>query len=544
MSKSRSFSIYLLKSGYDASNALKDDHSLEDRVDASDLPKGALLFVLDNRPREPWWKGYFGIKKSLLQVTKGALIFLPVRDRCFALSFGQAFHKLKDTSYEYDFGLRVTLNSVDPNRLKSTDVLEPGAARRQRTQVPVDSNLTYFDFDRDSTVLKSLTGKVKDEHVEFFKHATGASNLRISSAVIPQGLVSLCEKLLTLYQSDVYKKTFPEIQNITPIRDPVLVEKLNARLLEALRTKDEALALVVPDLINYQENVYASFAGAGESLVYDDVFLPHYYAYLESRNKEITDIDLNELRKHSLQLADEEGFPRERYSIYKSLICDTSIDGGLETYHLCEGNWYKVEDAYLEKLKAFLDPLCTNLNLPAYTHENEGDYNEAVANSDPSFLCLDKKNISLVGQAQVEPCDLYAVEDGCGVLYHVKVSTLSSQLSHLFNQGANAIELLRLESQARDKFRALVEEGVRDDVLDAFIEPLNDINFRVVFGIVTHKERLQKSRNLPLFSRISLMRNIRALQLMSVKAHYGFIEDQSPKGTGKKRRHKKAEVAE
>ncbi len=192
MSKSRSFSIYLLKQGFDASNALKDDHKLDDSVGATNLPNGASLFVLDNHPREPWWKGYFGVQKNLNQVTKGALIFLPVGQSCFALSFGYVYHNLKDESYEYDFGLRVTLNSVDPLKLKSTDILEPGAARRQRTQMPIDSDLTYFNFDRDSTILKSLTGKVKDEHKELFKHATGSSNLRISSTLSPDELTQLC----------------------------------------------------------------------------------------------------------------------------------------------------------------------------------------------------------------------------------------------------------------------------------------------------------------------------------------------------------------
>lgn len=263
MSKSRSFSIYLLKNGYDASNALKDDHALDDGGDASELPEGASLFVLDGPPREPWWKSYFGLATPLTQSIKGALAFLPANDRCFALSFGHVFHNLKEESYEYDFGLRVTLNSVDPTKLKSTDILEPAAARRQRTQVPIDSDLTYFDFDRNSAVLKSLTGKVKDEHKELFRHATGASNLHLSTAVAPNGLVPLCEKLLELYASNAYKTTFPDIQNITPIRDPVVIAELNAKLLQALRNKSADLYLTVPDLINYRDNMYAAFSGAG-----------------------------------------------------------------------------------------------------------------------------------------------------------------------------------------------------------------------------------------------------------------------------------------
>ena len=125
MNKSHSFSIYLLKQGYDASNALKEGHNLKNLVDASNLPLNASLFVLNNPSREPWWKGYFGINITLTQASQGALIFIPVGERCFGLSFGHVFHNLNESSYEYDFGLRVTLNSIDPNKLKSTDILEP-----------------------------------------------------------------------------------------------------------------------------------------------------------------------------------------------------------------------------------------------------------------------------------------------------------------------------------------------------------------------------------------------------------------------------------
>lgn len=538
MSKSRSFSIYLLKEGYDGSNTLKDDHLLDGAVDALALPKGASLFVLDSPPRAPWWKNYFDVRKTLNQASKGALIFLPVEKRCFALSFGHVSHNLKDVSYEYDFGLRVTLNSVDPKKLKSTDILEPGAARRRRTQVPVDSDLTYFDFDRDSTVLKSLTGKVKPEHEELIKHATGASSLRISSAVTADGLAGLCEKLLELYESEDYKTTFPDIQNIAPVRDPAIVEQLNGKLLEAFRAKSDALYLSVPDIVEYRDNAFASFSGAGQSLIYDDVFIDRYYEYLDSHDCVLNDINLEELKKHSLRLTDEEGSPRENYSILRSLIFDTSLDGRAETYHLADGNWYKVETDYIAKLKAFLDPFCAVSPLPAYMHDSEGNYNEAVAADDGVFLCLDKTNISPARQTQIEPCDLYSVVEDVGVFHHIKVSTLSAQLSHLFNQGTNAIELLKLERESIEKLKALIAERATEDNAAGFLQPIDDQKFGVVFGIVTHKDKIHKSKNLPLFSRISLMRNIKALQLMSVKASFGFIDDQSAKNAGKKKPRK------
>lgn len=544
MSKSRPFSIFLLKEGYDARNALRDGHALEVDVDASALPADASLFILDAPPKRPWWKDYFGVQKDLWQTGKGALVFLPVGARTFALSFGHVSHNLKDASYEYDFGLRVTLNCVDPKKLKNTDALEPGAARRQRTQVSVDSDLTYFDFDRDSKILKSLTGKAKAEHQALIKHATGASNLRINSPVPPAELTALCERLLELYADEGYRDTFPDIQNITPVRDPAIVEQLDEKLIEAFRTKSQDLYLAVPALIDYQDNVYARFSGVGPSLIYDDVFLARYYEYLESHDRNPADLGLEDLKKHALRLTNEDGDTRDSFSILRSLVFDTMLEDSEDSYHLIEGNWYRVAKSYVVKLAEFLDPLCVEMELPPYNESSEAAYNSSVAAGNAAYVCLDKSNISPPGETQVEPCDLYSVVDGCAFFYHVKVSTFSAQLSHLFNQGTNAIELLKLDDEAREKLRALIADKASADGVAALLAPIEGMKVKIVFAIVTHKDVNEKSGNLPLFSRVSLMRCLRALRLMSVPAFYGYVADQSPRTEGKKKKRKKAKSAD
>lgn len=541
MTKSRSFSIFLLKNGYGASNALKDGHALAADMAADELPAGATLFVMDAEPRPPWWKDYFGIKKNLRQATKGALVFLPVGGRTFAVSFGFVAHNLKDASYEYDFGLRVTLNCVDPHKLKNTDTLEPGAARRQKTQMSVESDLTYFDFDRDSKILKSLTGKAKAEYQSLMKHATGASNLRINSPVAAKKLPALCNKLQELYEDDAYRATFPDIQNITPVRDPAVIAQLNGRLLNAFHAKSSDLYLAVPAILDYGDNLYTMFGGAGASLIYDDVFVGRYYEYLSSRGVDQADLTIDDLKTHTLKVADENGDPRSSYSIFRSLIFDTSLVDNGDAYHLVEGDWYRVAKSYVERLATFLDPLCTAVTLPSYNHDAEGAYNEAVAAGDASVLCLDKTNISPAGQSQVEPCDLYTVKDGHAILHHVKVSTFSANLSHLFNQGTNAIELLKIDDEVRTKLRTLVAQKAADGARTAFTAPIDAGNFRVLFAIVTHKDTALRSENLPLFSRISLMRNLKALRRMNVAGSFGFIPDITPKKEGKKKTRKPKE---
>ena len=120
MAKSRGFSIYLLKESFNAQNALKNDHNLElINEDDADLPTGALMYIADRPASIPWWKNYWGLNKNLNQVQKGAIVFLPVESRWVVLTFGMTYHQLNENSYEYDFGLRTSLNALDPEKIKS-----------------------------------------------------------------------------------------------------------------------------------------------------------------------------------------------------------------------------------------------------------------------------------------------------------------------------------------------------------------------------------------------------------------------------------------
>lgn len=541
--KSRPFSIYLLKQGYDATNALKDDHELDAAVQADNLPPDASLFVLDSDPREPWWKKYFSVQKNLHQVTKGALVFLPVGNRCFALSFGHVFHNLKDIAYEYDFGLRVTLNSLDPKELKSADMVEPGAARRKRTQVPIATELTYLDFDSNSEIIKSLTGKVKKEYEPLFKNATGSSSLKVSLKLEPAEIAQVCETLLGLYESDAYKETFPNIQNIAPVKDPVIVAELDARLLTAFRNQDEDLFLSIPDIIDYRDNTCCVFTGGeGESEVYPDISLDQFYEYLGD-GFNFNAVSLEDLKNFRMVLTDIDGAKGKGFSIYRSLIFDAQLGGADVMYHLCEGDWYKVEKSYSDQLKSYLDGKCEDTDLCPYDHDkvedgkqvySEGNYNAAVPGWEARFICLDQTDISPTGSTAIEPCDLYSVVGDADVVgghravfHHIKISTRSSHLSHLFNQGVNSVELIELESAARDKMKALVRDNIGTNDEDTYLAPLDTFDFKVVFGVITRKHKNGKSDNLPLFSKMSLMRNMRVLDLMKVKSALSFIDDQS-----------------
>jgi len=542
--KSRPFSIYLLKAGYDATNALADDHDLHQAADATILPPGSTLFILDADARPPWWRGYFGVQQELWQAFKGALLFLPVGGRCFALSFGQVYHHLKDNAYEYDFGLLITLNCLDPKELKSTDSVEPGPARRRRTQVPVATELTYLDFDGNSEIIKSLTGKVKKEHEELFRNATGSSSLKISLKLQPAELAVLCGKLLGLYQSEDYKQSFPNIQNIAPVKDPDDVDRLDGLLLQSLKQVDGNTTLTIPDIVDYRDNTCCIFNGpSGASEIYPDISIEQFYGYLGD-GFDLTTLTVEGLKSYRMTLTDVDGAPGRSYGLYRSLLFDVEPAGEQVIYHLCDGDWYKVEKSFVLRLKAYIDAKCEATDLCEYNHDatkdgkavySEGNYNAAVPAWQGRFLCLDQTDISPSGSTGIEPCDLYAVQADAsaasgqrGCIYHIKISTRSSHLSHLFNQGVNSIELIELEETSREKMKQLIVDRLAGNDDATYLAPFEHFDFRVVFGIITHKLAGGRSGNLPLFSKISLMRNMQRLDLMKIPSALTFIEDKSP----------------
>lgn len=469
--KTHSFSIYLLKQDFDSTNTLADGHTLLPAANATKLPENSSLFILDSKSKRPWWREYFGVQEDLWQQLKGALLFIPVKGRCFALSFGSVFHHIKDEAYEYDFGLRVTLNCLDPHELKSADMIEPGPARRKRMQVPISTDLTYLDFDGNSEIIKSLTGKVKEAYKTLFTSATGSASLKISMKISPNALPEHCKTLLELYSSEDYKNTFPNIQNIVPVKDPTDVQTLDALLLESIKNRDGNTTLAIPDIVDYRDNTCCMFTGnAGSNDVYPDISIDAFYDYL-GKDFDRSTLTLKQLKSFRMSLTDAEGTPSQSYGLYRSLIFDTQPEKQQVLYHLNDGNWYKAEMNFVERLKTYLDAKCEASDLYPYDHDDikdgkavysEGNYNASVPNWQRRFICLDQTDISPAGSTNIEPCDLYCVQPEPTAksghrasLYHLKISTRSSHLSHLFNQGVNSIELIELEEASRNKLKQL-----------------------------------------------------------------------------------------
>lgn len=522
MAKSNNFSVYLLKPGYNANNALKEGHNLKIvKEENTNLPPKGVMYYGQNETRSPWWKEYWGIKQNLHQSSVGAIVFLPVEDRCFAITFGMSYHNLQDQSYEYDFGLRTTLNTLDPEKIKSTDLLIPESSKRERIQIPNASSLTFFDFNTDESIVKRLTGAVKEEYRDLLRNATGSSSLKFSTPCEPKELIDLCSKLLSIYKKHDYEESFPNLQNISPIKDPTIISELDQYLLEAFNNDEITLTLGIPDIVDYSTNFKIRYhCGRKRSKEYEDVFIGNYREFIKQNQINIEDVST--FVKHSLQILDDNGNKRESYAIYKSFLFDCKHKG--KSYHLNDGSWFQINDNFIDRLKNELDPLFIDNHdiLCDCNKKREDEYNSYVYDSSPKdsvVYCLDKKSIAPKGQTPIEPCDLIVLREHVAELVHNKISTRSASLSHLFNQGVNSVTILRQNQESKDKLIELINY---DAGLNNRIE---NNQYCVTYGIISNKNRGLKSDSLPIFSRMSLLRCARTLNLMNIKINVFLIKD-------------------
>lgn len=248
---------------------------------------------------------------------------------------------------------------------------------------------------------------------------------------------------------------------------------------------------------------------------------------------------VEKLATHRLKLLDSALELKRTYSIYRSLVFDVPSDESGFAWHLSDGAWYRVATDLLTRLKTALDPRWQACDLPDFNHDSEADYNQDAAVALGAW-CLDRSNMAPAGSTQIEPCDIARLrEDGTLELIHVKIGTASTTLSHAFNQGANSAVLLR-DSEPQAALLGLLNSTA--DTSAAVLEALRTRRVLVTFAIVTHRPEERRSANLPLFSQISLERQIRTLGRADIDARFVFVRDLTNK-SGVSRKDLKATLS-
>lgn len=502
----------LLKEGLSRNAGLREADALAAYVVPSLSQGEPSLYVKATPPYAPNWLGYLkphvsGELPDLYAASSAAVVFVKASKRLLAFTFGQGRHLLDPNSIDSDFGLKVVLNTVAPDQLKSVDSKTiDETTLHTRRDVSRDSSLAAFGLDVSRDLVRAVTGRPQDPF--FGPRLTGADALGLHTRAAVPELPELADRLLKAYDDDSYKTYFDFIDFLRPERSAARVHELEEKLLGALNSRQLAdIHLAAPEPLDWLD--VDGFRFSTQDDEDDPQNDPHITIYLDSRDGgEITLPMLKADRMYGLRASD--GEPYWRWPILRCIVFEAEVDGQL--YVLSAGDWFRVTLDFKEQVYTDVDGLPAFAGLPdAESGTDEGSYNEKAALV-LGALCLDKKLVFDGGPDQMEICDILTRE---GALIHVKQRGSSSTLSHLFSQGLNSGERLLQDAEFRRQARQIIaaeDTDFADVVTEGRPQPETH---QVVFAVITRSVR-QTPLTLPFFSLVSLRAAATRLQ------GYGF----------------------
>jgi uncharacterized protein (TIGR04141 family) len=462
-------SIYLLKQDR-VSIFEKDLHVKPETVLPLAVPLDGYVIPLPLKQTVPQWaialnsvlQNPNGL--SLLGASPAALMVVRRGPETFVLTFGHAWMKLEDDWKEKDFGRRVALNSIRPDKLVEIEIEQVFARWHvARERAPRASAVDEFGVEFDRDLVASIEGL--PSHKILGKKLRGGTSLRVDVDI--SNLGDLLDKSSQLFKSTAYRKHWPDIDNLSMVTDETLVNKLEVRFDEELKdgTAEKKLVMLTPT--NVREEALATDSYVFGRMRKTPAMVPYLFveSWLSYLEREKLEKNISEARGTSVHLLNDENEPFARYSVFQCFGYELSVAG--KHYVLSSGNWWEVSQDFLTKVNRGV----TNLRppeiiLPPWNQvESEGEYNERCAQV-AGFTFYDAQKLWYGGgQSQLEFCDLLHLKSK--TLYFAKIPTKSSGMSHLVEQVRRTTELFfSPDNEYRKELKRLTKVLHKDLTVD------------------------------------------------------------------------------
>lgn len=513
------YTICLLKEGIDSFElALDADKEVDPHPLRGNVGITGTLFVGRQSRSTPDWVPL--LNPYLQAPVKGAysasissVLLVPYEQRMFAVCFGHGKSLLAPSSWVRDFGLKVTLNRVDPKKLRSIDTKTyEDLVVSMRKQTSRSSKVESFQLDVARDLVRGVTGDVQD--TTFFKRLTGSDSLSLTTELPFPDFGDLLDELLVAYQDTAYKANFEWIDNVKEV-DAQLTQQLDDQLVEAIRNGAiDRMHLAPTDVIGWEEIRGFNYTGGPRNLSYQELALEDYVAILgDGRN----DLSVQRLKNHKVRvLYDGSEEFRESWSVYECIVWENELDG--KKYILFDGRWFEVEPAYATRVADFVSSISTNsIVLPtAALGDDEAEYNQGVATGNANdFALFDRVPFRPAGAASnIEFCDLMS---RAGHFIHVKKRSSSATLSHLFAQGSVSGDIFVQDSAVRQAIRTNLQNAGRNAHASLIPDqrPIT-ANYEIVYAILA-KNGNQWPPPLPFFSAVNLMHHANRIRNLGFK---------------------------
>lgn len=530
-------SLRLLKVGT-GKEALKADHGLH----PMDSAVGE-SWVGQSPANPPGWVDFLGqlapeVRAELRTQSCAAILFVATakpEKRLFALCFGQGHHSLDEGAIERGFGLRVTLNQVSRDRLRTIDSATlDSTVMQRRTQASRNADLGAFEINTDRDLVRLASGSPASS--SFAKALSGRDALAVRALVAPDDIIAYCERALQIYGEKTYQRDFKFIDHIQPIGDPKLRDELDAIAFDELKSLAGGgvsdLHLALPDILIPDEHLEIGYFGlglpSGRKATFSELAVENYVAELQ-RGTFSSIPDMAALRaSHEICVVKDGQADREhRRKLYSCFVYEASHQN--QTFVLFDAQWYLVDDLFYTDVEKSYLSLITPAFVTSTKARNERAFiAELLTNS--NLLCLDQTRANPAGMkgANFEACDFLSTS---GQLIHLKDGHGSSPLSHLWNQGLVSTESFVRDAGFRTAFRKAIKARERQYGKSGFLPLIPNgrtkpvpADFTIVYGVMRRPNARTKSMALPFFSKIALRAVAERVALMGFTVELHLIK--------------------
>lgn len=454
----------------------------------------AKLVVQQREAQSPKWARLFAhlVERAKFGTIRSAAaaLFIELDDRLFALTFGQGRHLLATDAFEEQFGLRVTLNSIRDNSVRSIDKKTfDSVALHTREQASREASTGDFGLDLDRDLVRAVTGVPEDECLG--RRMSGMDALNVAVPATAETLGQLLRAYRKKFEDTSYRERFPGIDQIAEVSDPSLRTDLDGVLLERIGRHDTAdIWMATPEIVPWDRVSGFQYGRGSQHPEHYDINLVDYLAETARDG-----VPTRSTFARDVICIDPDGTAIDKWRGYQCLYAE--LDRDEQSYVLSGGRWYRVQRDFVEQVNAAFDEIETAENLlPPYSDRNEGDYNRRVAASDDSLALMDKVLVPHGGgRSKIEFCDLFSATHD---IIHVKRYGNAGALSHLFSQAMVSGELWRSDARFREQVNGRLPPSHQ---LEDPRQPLADGRYRAVFAVISDAEG---GLRLPFFSRVNM----------------------------------------
>ena len=515
------FTIFLLKETVtNVEDCLKNPRTLFSAPIKQEYGLEGKIFYCESIKNVPRWKYYLDEFAStridiMSNTSNKAVMIVRVKARFMALTFGYGRSFLNEEYIERNFGLRVSLNTINPNKMRSVNAatIEDMVVNTQR-QASYSTTQDQFGLNVTNDIMKGITGEPSSK--EIGNHISGKDSLIVSVFMTLSELKTKLELYYKEYLKETYKDNgFDWVDNIAEVRDIKVIESLNNELFDAIRKhQTDNLTIVPPETTDWDHVEGFCYSGMGKTTAKAENYRLDLdpMDYFNSVRPE-TNVK-NKIKHDKLWAINSDETPFVVSSIYNAIVYQANYKGG--NYILSSGSWYQVNNVFFDRVNSFITASIkmSSIVLPdCATNEKEGDYNERAAKGNADFCLFDKKLTSVeYGPKSIEACDIFTRQKQ---FIHVKNRGYSAQLSHLFAQGKVSAECFASDKEFRHQVSMRARKSFGTAVFDYKTRPKPD-EFEVVYAII-HNNKQDLISHLPFFSKVNLMMTAQELERMHFK---------------------------